>query len=365
MKIKYLLCLSIGIGFTSFAYAEVCWKHSYGRGIGKIPKECPEDTVRSGLLCYPKCESRHDSTYTGVASVCWQDCPENLHDDGAFCRKGEPKGRGVGRVKEPCSDKGFGTECEKCGALYYQKCPKDYHAFGCNICTPTCPAGMTDIGVSCAKDTYIRQTFTPSCGEQKQYDAGLCYDQCAPEYNGVGPACWLPCPAGMVDCGAICGSSLSECTEAISSMVFSTLDALANLADTITELKTANITGILTEAQQAIKIAAQQTLQRTAMELSKTLLKDVEKKILLETFYDEDVKIDPMQRLRETLKEDPYIQKLSEKNQDLLIDMMLNPEKFDYKAALEELDFLGIAKVVRAFNKPFCTSDMGQSTLIE
>lgn len=366
MKIKYLLLLCFALSFTSLSYAEVCWKHSFGRGIGTIPKECPENTVRSGLLCYPACESRHDSSYTGVASVCWQDCPDDFHDDGAFCRKGKPKGRGFGTISSKCEDKGLDSECEKCGLLHYQKCPKDYHAFGCNICTPTCPAGMTDIGVSCAKDTFIRQTLTPSCGENKQYDAGLCYDPCPPEYNSVGPVCWLPCPTGMVDCGAICASSYSECSESISGMVFSVLDVLTNLADTLSGLKMSNITGILTETQQAIKLAAKLTLERTATEMSQKLLKDVEDKLFAKVLLDEDVDINPKERLRETLQSDPNLQKLSSEDRELLINMLLNPKEIDYNDLMEKLiekvDILGIVNVVKAFNQKICTMDMGESS---
>jgi len=46
--------------------------------------------------------------------------------------------------------------CELYGLLWYPKCKANFHRFGCCICTPNCPKGMTDIGISCAKESYSR-----------------------------------------------------------------------------------------------------------------------------------------------------------------------------------------------------------------
>lgn len=41
------------------------------------------------------------------------------------------------------------------------------------------------------KVAYGRGVGVPmSCGSDQEYDAGLCYQQCAEGYNGVGPVCW-------------------------------------------------------------------------------------------------------------------------------------------------------------------------------
>jgi hypothetical protein len=44
------------------------------------------------------------------------------------------------------------------------------------------------------RDSYGRGVgtpMTPDCGSGRQYDAGLCYDDCRSGYHGVGPVCWL------------------------------------------------------------------------------------------------------------------------------------------------------------------------------
>lgn len=49
--------------------------------------------------------------------------------------------------------------CPQNGALYYPKCKQNFHNVGCCICSPDCPSGWTDIGVSCKKpESYGRGT---------------------------------------------------------------------------------------------------------------------------------------------------------------------------------------------------------------
>ncbi len=38
----------------------------------------------------------------------------------------------------------------------YPKCQSGFHAVGCCVCSPTCPDGMNDIGISCGKNSYGR-----------------------------------------------------------------------------------------------------------------------------------------------------------------------------------------------------------------
>ena len=49
--------------------------------------------------------------------------------------------------------------CEQCILIVYPKCAEGYHAVGCNICSPDCPADMTDLGVSCEKPMYDRTPY--------------------------------------------------------------------------------------------------------------------------------------------------------------------------------------------------------------
>jgi len=54
----------------------------------------------------------------------------------------------------------------------------------CSVCTPTCPDGMTDIGVSCAKHSYGRGVgrIPDHCSNGHDMCLGLCYEPCRKEY---------------------------------------------------------------------------------------------------------------------------------------------------------------------------------------
>jgi len=121
--------------------------------------------------------------------------------------------------------------CWECLAMYYPNCDSGFEAIGCNVCSPTCPGGMTDIGVSCQKGSYGRTAGqTLNCDSEQQYDAGLCYDPCNAGYDGVGPVCWGACPSGMSQCGALCMTDSSACAGEIMSMCEDVLEAAADLA---------------------------------------------------------------------------------------------------------------------------------------
>lgn len=190
-------------------------KASYGRGVGTVPTDCGAGRELDAGLCYPTCAAG----FGGVGPVCWQGCPGGFRDDGAYCAKPAAYGRGGGYpwqfgdapfdlsgARQRCERDNAGG-CEQNGLLYYPKCRANFHAFGCCVCTPDCPAGMTDIGVSCQKQSYGRGvgTVPTSCAGGLQYDAGLCYTPCRAGFVGVGPVCWEQgCPAGYADHGATC-----------------------------------------------------------------------------------------------------------------------------------------------------------------
>jgi hypothetical protein len=125
---------------------------------------CPYGADWDASLCYPSCKAG----YKGVATVCWQKCASGFRDDGAYCAKPKSYGRGAGypwKFGDGTNDSGMFKRCEKdhgkgnCqkkGAIVYPKCKSGFRAVGCCTCSPKCPGGMTDIGVSCKKKTYDR-----------------------------------------------------------------------------------------------------------------------------------------------------------------------------------------------------------------
>ncbi len=176
--------------------------HSYGRGAGK-PMGCAAGEELDGALCYPRCRDG----FGGAGPVCWQRCPGNFTDTGGHCLKPQAYGRGGGypwQLGDPLNDNGMiqrceaangAGNCEKNGLIFYPKCKPGFAAVGCCVCSPECPAGTTDIGVSCQKQSYGRTAgrVLNTCAAGLDADAGLCYPKCKEGFTGVGPMCW---PAG-------------------------------------------------------------------------------------------------------------------------------------------------------------------------
>jgi len=185
----------------ALADVQSCWLKAYGRGAGSPVSSCKDGEDKDGALCYPECKDGYD----GVGPVCWSACPDRYRDDGAFCAKPDSYGRGVGKISK-CSN------CAKCLGLYYKKCGDGFKEAGCNICSPKCPDGMSDIGVSCAKNSYGRGAGTSlSCKDGEEKDAGLCYPACTNGTEGIGPVCWGTCPPGTSKCGALCLINSDSC----------------------------------------------------------------------------------------------------------------------------------------------------------
>jgi len=136
-----------------------------------------------GAIIYPKCKA---GFYNVACCICEEYCPEGFRDDGLYCGKPAAYGRGVGYPWE------FGDEmnldaarkrclkdhpegCEQWGLIIYPKCKQGFHNVGCCVCSPDCPQGWTDIGVSCKKpSTYGRGVGYPwhsgDCETPKFFD---------------------------------------------------------------------------------------------------------------------------------------------------------------------------------------------------
>ncbi|KAG2424586.1 hypothetical protein HXX76_014467 [Chlamydomonas incerta] len=174
----------------------------YGRGVGRPISTCPPGTVRdpNGLLCYPPCRSG----FTAVGPVCWQSsCPAGYGTTAVDCPKPAAYGRGAGypwkfgdgfnldAAWARCQRDNPSTGCEQSGAIIYPKCRAGFYAFGCCVCSPQCPDGMVDSGVSCLKKSYGNGVGFPlGCAPGEEQSGGLCYTPCKAGYKGVGPACW-------------------------------------------------------------------------------------------------------------------------------------------------------------------------------
>ena len=170
-----------------------------GRGAGVAVHQCPSGYDADAGLCYPSCRDG----YSGSGPLCLTNCPSGFRDDGLYCFKPDSYGRGVGTVpvtKTSCKSWSCTTTStcgskEDCLGLCYNSCRDGYYASGCNVCSPHCPSGMTDIGVSCQKGSYGRGVGKPmSGGTGEEYQDGLCYPPCPSGKTGSGPLCFHSCP---------------------------------------------------------------------------------------------------------------------------------------------------------------------------
>lgn len=152
---------------TDDTAANVCWKDSYGRGVGKPISACDasKGLEKSGALCYPKCKEATPSYY-GIGPVCWQHCADGWVDEGALCRK-------KGSIE------------------------------------------------TIAKKSYGRGAGYPlTCAEGLEEDASLCYTPCRDGFYGIGPVCWESCAAPLATSGgAVCCTNGTVCSQKIKDLV--------------------------------------------------------------------------------------------------------------------------------------------------
>jgi len=175
---------------------------SYGRGTGE-PLRCADNEEMNAGLCYAKCQAG----YKGVGPACWQEpCPAGFRDDGTFCAKPQSYDTGAGYPwkfgdkafdfdtgpRSRCEADNGKDNCYRSGDIWYPKCRTNFHKVGDLVCSPDCPSGMPDIGVSCTKKSYGRSAGVPihACADDMDKDGALCYPKCKPGFHGVGPVCW-------------------------------------------------------------------------------------------------------------------------------------------------------------------------------
>ncbi|CDW85993.1 UNKNOWN [Stylonychia lemnae] len=223
--------------------ASSCWQDAYGRGVGEVITTCSNGLQKDGALCYPYC----NSGFYGVGPVCWESCKDGYTDTGVDCLKPSSYGRGAGYAlwswNQCLNDNPQG--CEQWGALYYPKCRPNFHNAACCICSPDCPSGQVDIGVSCQKNTYGRGVGVPlGCASGLEMSGALCYPPCSNDYHGNGPVCWQNCPAGKYSCGALCTDSADQCSSSVKNIVQDIFEAAVLIAVGATTGE-ADIPGIL------------------------------------------------------------------------------------------------------------------------
>lgn len=168
------------------------------------PLQCSSNLQQSGLLCYDKCPADKPNNIDGI---CWPNCPDGFTDFGVGCTKPSSYGNGVGYIPTlnacpngshdvagTCWTNNFpwtvsvnigdrGSSCNNSdtniAGLCYAKCKPGFHSVGGNICSPNCPDGWTDSGVSCTKPTtsvIIRNGIDTCPPDHPNKEGALCYD---------------------------------------------------------------------------------------------------------------------------------------------------------------------------------------------
>jgi hypothetical protein len=266
-----------------------------------------------------------------------------------------------------------------------------------NLCTPTCPANTIDIGISCQKNTYDRGAGKlMQCDPSKQYDAGLCYDNCRPGFAGVGFVCWADCPANLaVNCGASCAKSKDDCALAVTDQVTSPFIAAGSIALTVLTAGggSAAVSGAKTGAQAGAQVAAKvaakaaartglKTAIRTAlrsgtMQAAKALAKDIAVDLAIDAAIgavittsvwggfeaagqkaQAEAITDMKVGMREAVKK-RMGDLVSDGQIDAIVDTAMAAAEAQAPAGSvfpwESLDPTGLADVVRSYNLPLCS----------
>jgi hypothetical protein len=180
-------------------YEPYCWRHSYGRGVGRPLHTCPDHaSEQDGLLCYPPCRNG----YNGVGPICWEKC-ENLTSFGFIC------------LSIALSER---HECP-----WYDKC-----GFVQRSCV-SCAENYTKLGCFCGRfslrSSYGRGAGLPlTCSKLYEQDGALCYEKCDKKYNGIGPVCWQNCPSTHpYSCVAGCSKTKELCQHKVITMIRSVI----------------------------------------------------------------------------------------------------------------------------------------------
>lgn len=395
---------------------QFCWKDSYGRGVGTVPRKCePGFSEDTAGLCWPNAKPGYVCDFF----VCRQaGCPAGYRDDGLTCFKPEPYKRdeypvsaeeaakvagdglawffsfgtykasgetGLDGARRRCRE-AHGDNCVNANGdtIVYETCKAGYEQAPVitNLCTPSCPAPMTDGGIFCAKHTYTREASLMSCDAGAVNDAGLCYQGCKSGFAGVGPVCWNACPAKLPhNCGAGCAVDKATCDGAIVDQVLSPVIAVGSIALTVltaggstgaTAGAKAGATAAKTGGAVAAKMAAREgfkaTLKAGVKEALKAGLKTVGKELVvdgaiggaLSTVIWGGTTIAAQVKMRNALKEmirNKVVGSISDERVDAVVETMMAGAEAKNPAAdfpWSSLDPTGIADIVIAYNYPVC-----------
>jgi len=199
-----------------------CWKDSYGRGFGKLPKsfgrvaDCPTGFTNNGLFCGKGASTysapsrladcpigftntgvscfKGASTYSAASRVA--NCPSGYTNNGLFCGRGASTYYAPSRLADcPRGYRNTGISCYKppfgSKSLSSTTCPRGYFKGFANRCYKRCRSGYTNNGEFCGRGASTLSTSSMSCpsGYFLNKNLGRCYVRCKSGYTNNGEFC--------------------------------------------------------------------------------------------------------------------------------------------------------------------------------
>lgn len=150
------------------------------------------------------CYPQCQAGYTGSVTQCTQNCPAGMTDLGASCAK-DSYSRGAGTT--PVARCAAGEDLYG-GLCYSQSCASDPDSDGTRTAAITCkckPGQCWPLGIKTDLKFGKSRPADYGCGPNQENIAGLCYDKCQGGYTGQVTQCVKAgCPDGMADTGVGC-----------------------------------------------------------------------------------------------------------------------------------------------------------------
>ncbi len=137
---------------------------------------CPPGWTEKAGTCFEPCKPGYVLNDMGWCSA---KCPDGFTDYGLGCSKPPSYGNGVGTIPTTSCPSGYdkagdgdlatcwslngviaaeskcGPNQQKIAGLCYNNCKPNFHFVGGNVCSPNCPPETIDIGATCTKKTYV------------------------------------------------------------------------------------------------------------------------------------------------------------------------------------------------------------------
>jgi len=233
--------------------------NEYGRGWGNKGNGCPSGYTDVGLFCYQwpfgfagySCPSNCDQNFRPVNPRIhyYKGCNSSSSDPNLVpqvpCKTLPSPDILDPNTGEQVTDAYYNTKqadrnyegCEEHasgGSLCYPQCDVGYVPFGTNICTPSC-GNLRDDGATCHRDWYDRGIgkVPGKCSDpNRQYESGLCYIPCQPDYVSAVTMC---VKRGCPDNNNAITSDWQECTAKSFDNSKNVVPVVPNVADAINQ----------------------------------------------------------------------------------------------------------------------------------